>query len=85
MTFPNFLKCSLSRKAEIFTPVAGSFQNTPLYPAEEHQHQRWLYWQAAHFSFVLSWYKVFIAQSLYLFSGALQHSVNTSIIAVKMI
>ena len=84
MTFPNFLKCSLSRKAEIFTPVAGSFQNTPL------PHRRASASEAAilasfAFAFVLSWYKVFIAQSLCLFSGALQHSVNTSIMAVKMI
>ena len=63
-------------------PVAGSFQQT-LWPRGRASEAAILVSRA--FAFVFSWYKAIIALSLCFSSGALQHTVHTSIIAAKII
>ena len=63
-------------------PVAGSFQHT-LWPRERALEVATLVSRA--FAFVFSWYKVIIALSLYFSSWALQHIVQISIIAAKIV
>ena len=85
MTIPNFWRCKLNREAEILTPkgpVAGSFQHTP-WPSRRASEAALLVSRA--FAFVFCWFKAIIALSLYLSTGALQHTVHTSIIAVKIV
>ena len=73
---------SRSRNVHTLGPVAGSFQ-----------HKLWLRGKASEavilvsrvFAFVFSWYKVIIALSLCFSSGALQHTVHTSITAAKIV
>ena len=63
-------------------PVAGSFQHK-LWPRGRASEAAIL---VSHvFAFVFSWYKVIIALSLCFSSGALQHTVHTSIIAAKIL
>ena len=69
----------------MFSPkgsVAGSFQHT-LWSRERAPKTAILVSRA--FAFVFSWYKVIIALSLCFSSGALQHTVHTSIIAAKIV
>ena len=63
-------------------PVAGSFQHT-LWLRRRVSDATILVSHA--FAFVFSWYKVIIALSLCFSSGALQHTVHTSIIAAKIV
>ena len=63
-------------------PVAGSFQHT-LWLRGRVSEAAILVSRA--FAFVFSWYKVIIALSLCFSSGALQHTVHTSIIAAKIV
>ena len=63
-------------------PVAGSFQQT-LWPRGRASEAAILVSRA--FAFVFSWYKAIIALSLCFSSGALQHTVHTSIIAAKIV
>ena len=63
-------------------PVAGSFQHT-LWPRGRASEAAILVSRA--FAFVFSWYKAIIALSLCFSSGALQHTVHTSIIAAKIV
>ena len=66
----------------IWGPIAGSFQHTP-WPRRRASAAAILVSHA--FAFIFSWYKVIIALSLCLSSGALQHIVHTSIIAAKTV
>ena len=69
----------------MFSPkgsVAGSFQHT-LWSRGRAPETAILVSRA--FAFVFSWYKVIIALSLCFSSGALQHTVHTSIIAAKIV
>ena len=63
-------------------PVAGSFQHT-LWPRGRASEAAILVSRA--FAFVFSWYKAIIALTLCFSSGALQHTVHTSIIAAKIV
>ena len=63
-------------------PVAGSFQHT-LWPRGRASEAALLVSRA--FAFVFSWYKAIIALTLCFSSGALQHTVHTSIIAAKIV
>ena len=63
-------------------PVAGSFQQT-LWPRGRASEAAMLVSRA--FAFVFSWYKAIIALSLCFSSGALQHTVHTSIIVAKIV
>ena len=63
-------------------PVAGSFQHT-LWPRGRASEAAILVSPA--FAFVFSWYKAIIALTLCFSSGALQHTVHTSIIAAKIV
>ena len=63
-------------------PTAGSFQHT-LWPCKRASEVALLVSRA--FAFVFSWYKVIIALSLCFSSGALQHTVHSSIIAAKIV
>ena len=66
----------------IWGPIAGSFQHT-LWSRRRASAAAILVSHA--FAFIFSWYKVIIAPSLCLSSGALQHIVHTSIIAAKTV
>ena len=66
----------------IWGPIAGSFQHT-LWSRRRASAAAILVSHA--FAFIFSWYKVIIALSLCLSSGALQHTVHTSIIAAKTV
>ena len=63
-------------------PVASSFQHT-LWSRRGVSEAAILLRRA--FAFVFSWYKVIIAVSLCLSTGALQHTVHTSITAAKIV
>ena len=63
-------------------PVASSLQHT-LWSRRRVSEAAILLSRA--FAFVFSWYKVIIALSLCLFTGALQYTVHTSIIAAKIV
>ena len=63
-------------------PVTGSFQHT-LWPRGRASEAALLVSRA--FAFVFSWYKAIIALTLCFSSGALQHTVHTSIIAAKIV
>ena len=63
-------------------PVVSSFQHT-LWSCRGVSEAAILLSRA--FAFVFSWYKVIIALSLCLSTGALQHTVHTSIIAAKIV
>ena len=63
-------------------PVVSSFQHT-LWSCRGVSEAAILLSRA--FAFVFSWYKVIIALSLCFSSGALQHTVHTSIIAAKIV
>ena len=63
-------------------PVEGSFQHT-LWPRGRASEAAILVSRA--FAFVFSWYKAIIALTLCFSSGALQHTVHTSIIAAKIV
>ena len=65
-------------------PVAGSFQST-LWPRRRASALEAALLASRAFALVFSWYNVIIALSLCLSSGALQHTVNTSIIAAKIV
>ena len=81
----NHISKLLNREAETFTPrgpVAGSFQHT-LGPRGRASEVAILV--SCAFAFVFSWYYVIVAPSLYISSGALQHTVHKSIIAAKMV
>ena len=77
---------SKSRNVHTYSrgPVAGSFQNT-LWPRRRASASEAAILASGAFAFVFSWYKVLIALSLCLSSRALQHAVNTSIIAAKIV
>ena len=65
-------------------PVAGSFQST-LWPRRRASALEAALLASRAFALVFSCYNVIIALSLCLSSGALQHTVNTSIIAAKTV
>ena len=65
-------------------PVAGSFQSK-LWPRRRASALEAALLASRAFALVFSWYNVIIALSLCLSSGALQHTVNTSIIAAKIV
>ena len=78
-------KCNLNWEAKMSTPrgpVASSFQHT-LWSRRGVSEAAILLRRA--FAFVFSWYKVIIAVSLCLSTGALQHTVHTSITAAKIV
>ena len=83
------LKMQLESKRRNFRtyskgPVAGPFQNT-LWPRRRASASEAAILASRAFAFVLSWFKIIIALSLCLSSGTLQHTVNTSIIAAKIV
>ena len=85
LSVSNSLKCNFNREAEMFIPrgpVAGSFQHT-LWPRRRASDATIL--ESRAFAFVFIGYKVIIALSLCLSSGALQHTVHTSIIVAEIV
>ena len=70
---------SRSRNVHTLGPVAGSFQHKLLLQGKASEAVSRV------FAFVFSWYKVIIALSLCFSSGALQHTVHTSITAAKIV
>ena len=73
---------SRSRNVHTHRTLVGSFQHT-LWPRKIASEAALLVSRA--FALVFTWFKVAIAQSLCLSSGALQHTVHTSTIVAKIV
>ena len=73
---------SRSRNVHTLGPAAGSFQHKLLLRGKASEA---VILVSRVFAFVFSWYKVIIALSLCFSSGALQHTVHTSITAAKIV
>ena len=79
-TPPHLVKVKIN-----FDEARSGFISTPFCDHEK-EHQRHAAILVSHaFAFVFSWYKVIIALLLCFSSGALQHTIHSSIIAAKIV